>query len=33
MIPIEWSRSLVFVEYSISLSIYDLALKRHLETH
>jgi hypothetical protein len=25
MIPIEWSGSLVFVEDSISLSIYDLA--------
>jgi hypothetical protein len=25
IIPIEWSRSLVFAEDSISLSIYDLA--------
>jgi hypothetical protein len=23
MIPVEWSGSLVFIEYSISLSIYD----------
>jgi hypothetical protein len=27
MIPLEWSGSLVFVEYSISLSIYDLVWK------
>jgi hypothetical protein len=28
-----WSGSLVFAEYSISLSIYDFSIKIHLGTH